>query len=249
MPPASPSQRPRDLARCAGAQSASGPPGVAVRQGLARCAAPRPCSRPRVTGYGRGNRSPEGRRSRDAGTPRPPSRSPALGGPAPGTGGPSRRRGARGLRETVAWKLGRAGGATELRRAGPSSAGWRAAARGAARLRPSVQRLHSRVGGGPGPRPGLRCRVPPARGRPSTPPSTRAPAGARPVPLLSRGGVTEAPPATHRCTARPSRVCACVWRILTAVAAERSWEPARAEPTSPPRPAEAYVWGRERSEH
>lgn len=59
MPPASPLQRPRDLARCAGAQSASGPPGVAVRQGLARCAAPRPCSRPRVTGYGLRTREPK----------------------------------------------------------------------------------------------------------------------------------------------------------------------------------------------
>ena len=229
-------------------------PASAVRQGLAPCAAPRPFSRPRVMGYGLRvtDAGTEARRGGAHAMPGPRGHQaarPAPGGPAPGTGGPSRRRGARGLRETVAWKLGRAGGATERRRAGPSSAGWRAAARGAARLRPSVQRLHSRVGGGAGPRPGLRCRVPPARGRTSTPPSTRAPAGARPVPLLSRGGVLEAPPATHRRTDRPSRVCACVWRILTAVAAERSGEPARAELTSPPRPAEAYAGGRERSEH
>ena len=80
MPPASPSQRPRDLARCAGAQSASGPPGVSRAPGACALCGPEALFSPpgyglRVTGYGRGNRSPEGRRSRDAGTPRPPSRS------------------------------------------------------------------------------------------------------------------------------------------------------------------------------
>lgn len=218
MLPESPSQRPGAPTRCAGTQSTSGPPGVTRGRGACRLCGPTSCSRPGATAL-------------------------LL---RPQAGPPRYRRGlspegARSLPETVAWKLGRAGGATGAEEDGARQG--RAAARRCAERCGWVRQSHdrARVGGGPGPL-GLRCSVPPTRGRPRKPPSPRT---MRP---FSPGRCHSGAPTTHGntppCTTCPSCVCAPgVWGILTAVALETRGEPARVEPTSPPRPTEAYAGG------
>lgn len=237
--PASPSLRPCPLRWGPDCDGRSG-----VREGLARCAAPRPRCRPR--GY---RLEPGPREGGAHAVPRPEATKPLV---QPQAAQPRHRRGlAPKGTEGSARSLGDSRLEIGPRRRSYRSGGGQGRARQGGRLRagsgaaqsvsPQTAQPGGRGAGSALQRP-ARQRAP--EGAPDLCARTREPAG--PVVARARCDVLAKPPTTHR-YAPPLTACPACARVRLGNSYCRGLETSgglmRAEPTSAPRPKEAYVAG------